>query len=361
MTSQWSKRMRVTVTRPSSFSKQVFWSSIIGLVCALFVGVKVVCDFLSMPRAISLEEFDVGEVAPSEKIIGAFEIKNNGWKTFHLRPESTCKCLPVDIQDTTLSPGAVTLAQFVLKTPTKAGKFTQLVTIKLYSGEEIPTYSEELIENQLDVKVIGSVTKGVQCFPESVTFSHIPWGSQAKGEVGLRALNKDVRFLSVTSSSPVVSSTLDSTGHRDATINIEVRHAFYAGSFSGALLVHTSNEAEPYKIVPIYAVFGGPVHATPPVILFRGVSQDDVARDIELSLRANGRLSLVPPSLPSIRAKLEPIEEAKRYRLSVLLSPKGMVGNMSSSLSISFEDAEGHQDELTIPVYATLRSSGPTM
>jgi hypothetical protein len=328
---------------PHKIPLLVFGASLICAVSAYTVSRR----FFAVNAGPSFEKvFEVGRLCPLQKLTGAVQVANDGSRTLTLRPFSRCACLPITMSNPTLLPQERTLAIFSLIAPSAFGNFENTVAIYWTDGER---------EGIANIQVKGNVANGIECIPERLSFHDVPWGSRMERRVEVRTASKDAQILSVVALSQRVSCALQPSEGGRARIVASVQHPFSAGDFSAALVLHTSDTDEPYRIIPVHASFAQAVSASPPVVLFRGGSGggDGLFQKVEIRTMKTGSLKVdVPPDAPPFaHVKLQAGADANCYNMTVDLSGSPATEKIATFVTAHYQDEQGHHDELKIPIY----------
>jgi len=299
---------------------------------------------VAWPQVAIPASIDLGVVCPGERLTGAFAITNLGRKNLRTRPVTTCRCLPLEIARTHLRAGESTTVSFSLEAPTEWGPFSQDVGLYCTDGKR---------EALLKTKVTGRVEQGVRAVPGSVDFDRLAWGATLRRKVTLSSFDQELEILSAVASSPCVTVSKSCTPETQASLDICVAHPFRKGQFRDAVLVHTSDRRQPFKLVPLSGEFAGALQAIPATLVFDQIPDGlaSVPQLVEVRVPGPGQITVNTRHPSLLEAKKLELSESRRRRVRVVLHPENLRESTTSGITISFRDRHGRSDDLEIPVY----------
>ncbi|KAB2965790.1 MAG: DUF1573 domain-containing protein [Thermoanaerobaculia bacterium] len=306
--------------------------------------------------AVDKAVIDAGPVARGEKIRVEFALANRGEAPLEIRAvQPACGCTVASF-DRTVAPGATGKVEAVVDTTAFSGAISKSLTV----------LSNDPVHPRLLLTVQAEVRAHLLSEPSYVRFVHtrtLP--APTAGVTVFSPDHADLAVIAVESTLPYVIANVreasaaervaGGTGAQwrvEATLDAEAP----IGPLRDFLLVRTNHPQQAELQVPLSGVVRPVLHLTPSAAQFGELSLAGQARRMVLTLINFGadpvEVRGVAASVEGVTARIEVVEEGKRWRVVVELAPTLPRGRLEGELKIATSSAS--MPELVAPLSARI-------
>lgn len=332
----------------------------VAVVCLITASVVAQERDVAGPKLEVPEKIlDKGIVAKGDVVEANFKLVNEGTETLVVKSvRPTCGCTVADY-DREIAPGGTGWVKSKLDTADFSGPVSKSIlvmtndpqdpTVSLVIKAEVKPYVEvlprplirfnALQHEQLTEKVTIVSGDGSTDFKVTGVDSSVPYL-----KASVRQLDKEEQIPGKPAPQYEVALALT----EDAPM----------GPVNAQLSVHTDHPKAKTVLIKVYGVVRALLHVTPPQIQFGTVeaSSNPGRNVIVINNRTGGsgvEVTSAEVTDPAFDATVSPIQEGRRYQVTVTIKPDAEPGTKDAILKVSTNDPEFPQ--LTVPVRANIR------
>lgn len=302
---------------------------------------------------------DAGTVAQGVVVDAVFDLVNEGDRTLTVKAvRPTCGCTVADF-DREIAPG-------------KTGKIKAKLDTKDFSGpiaKSILVMTDDLQDPTVTLVIKADVRPFVEILPRPlVRFNAVQREPMNQTFVVVGAdPDKPAKVLGVESSVPFIETSVRKLegdelvpGKPDSQYEVGLTLAKNApvGPVNAVLTVTTDLKEAPKVPVKVYGVVRALIHVTPTQVQFGPVeARTRPGRNlIVVNNRTDGtKIEITGATVddPAFAAEFLPIEEGRRYQVTVTVKPDADPGARDATLTLTTTDKDF--PTLTVPVRASIR------
>lgn len=315
-------------------------SGVILTLCAAVLPALPAAAQEAQPRAVLPEPVhDAGNVPKGEKITHDFVIRNDGENVLEIsdvRPE--CGCTVADF-DRSIAPGETGVVHAALDSSTFAGPISKTITV----------YTNDPVNPRLQLAVKAVVEPYLFIQPGYARFVKSQRSEPGKvDQIVFTTTFDDLQILRAESPYPFLEVSYRKADEGDEPRDAGVGNQWvvtmsldYSGAPVGTLAdyvtLHTNHPQQAIAKIPISGFVRPMIAVTPTTADFGEI---DVAEDTNASMiirsfaDENVAVTSATTDVPGVDLAVSPIEEGKRYSLSVTLSPEMPKGPFDGTIQI---------------------------
>jgi hypothetical protein len=299
---------------------------------------------------------DFGVVPQGQQIHATFQIVNDGDQPLEIRAvRPTCGCTVAKF-DRKIAPGRAGLIKATVDTTEFAGPITKSLLV-LTNDPQVPTTT-------LVIKAI--VQPYLQVLPRPLIQFNVLQGEQATHEVTVVSdRDEDFKVTKVESSVPFITASVRKLGPNELIagkyktqyrVTLKVGKDAPIGPVNANVVIHTTHPHAKTVRVKVYGVVRSLLYVTPAQIQFGTVSAKvKPGRNVIVVSNRSKPVKVTKVSVgdAGFVASVTPIEEGRRYEVSVTITPKAALGLHATTLVIRTTDPA--HPELKVPVRANIK------
>jgi hypothetical protein len=290
-------------------------------------------------KAVAVEPIkDVGSVAKGDKVAQDFEIRNDGPAVLNiLDVKAGCGCT-VASYDKTVAPGKVAKVHVVVDTVSFNGPISKGVTV----------YTDDPANPEIELTVRAKVEPFIMVQPGYARYVTVR-GEAKEGTIVQTMWAPDglpMDIVKVDSPFPYLSVSFREAQEGERVKDVKVKqwrvetrlsNDAPVGPIGGMVTVHTTHPKQKVVEVPVTGFVRPVIAVTPPKGDFGKIEvKEALHRVLEVKSFSTEPIHLlnVDPLSKGMEAKLEPLEEGRRYEVKLTLSPDMPKGPFHSKLTI---------------------------
>jgi hypothetical protein len=302
------------------------------------VSAALVAQSASQPRVeTQVVVHDFGTVPPGEKLEHDFALRNGGSSELTItQVQSSCGCTVASF-DRTIAPGGEGRIHTELDTTDLRGALAKHVEV--YTNDPstpiVRLTLKALVQPHIDV-VPGHARYLVVRHEAPSLVAQTVWANDL-ADFRLLAAESPYPFLRVDFREAAEAERLPEGKGRQWHVELTLMPDAEAGPLGDFVVLETNHPQAPTVRVPVGGMVRPVLAVVPPVADFGKVNLASPKRArLEIRNFASEAISLtgVDSGLPSIEARIESIEEGRRYQLLVTLQPSLPKGDFSSILRV---------------------------
>ncbi len=312
----------------------------------------------SLPRVVTPETvFDFGSVDAGTVVEHAFILKNSGSAALKVeRLNTACGCTAAVLDTDTIPPGGETKVKASFDTTGFQG--AKVKTIRVYTND--PRQASFLLSLQ------GTVRSEFDLDPARLHFGDIAKGKEKTLSIDvLLGGQSTAQIQEVLSRSPyldIESSDVNKRGKQGKRLTVTLKGSLPVGVFRERIVLKTSSDKTPIINIPVFARVHGDITIVPSSVSFglvEGPIVKPVSEMIKLVNTAKKPLTIasVESDNPLVTAELVPLKDARASNLRVTLK-EGLSGTFRATITITTDNADAEQRQLTVPVYGIISRKG---
>ena len=312
----------------------------------------------SLPRVVTPETvFDFGSVDAGTVVEHAFILKNSGSAALKVeRLNTACGCTAAVLDSDTIPPGGETKVKASFDTSGFQG--AKVKTIRVYTND--PRQASFLLSLQ------GTVRSEFDLDPARLHFGDVAKGKEKTlGVDVLLSGQSSAQIQEVLSRSPyldIESSEVAKRGKQGKRLTVTIKGSLPVGVFRDRIVVKTSSDKTPIINIPVFARVHGDITIVPSSVSFgliEGPIVKPVSEVVKLVNTAKKPLTIasVESDNPLVTAELVPLKDARASNLRVTLK-EGLSGTFRATITITTDNADAEQRQLTVPVYGIVSRKG---
>lgn len=299
---------------------------------------------------------DFGIVAQGHVIEANFQIVNDGNQPLEIKAvRPTCGCTVASF-DRQVAPGKAGLIKAKVDTTNFTGPITKSILV-LTNDPQVPTTT-------LVVKAV--VQPYLEVLPRPLVRFNVVQGEEATQEVTVVSdRNEDYKITKVEADKPFITASVRKLGKNELIpgkfktqyrVTLKVNKDATVGPVDANVLIHTTHPKAKTVRVKVFGVVRALLYVTPAQIQFGSVAAKvKPGRNV---IVINNRGSAVKVTGAEIAdaaftTQVFPIEEGKRYQVTVAVKADAKPGPRSTVLTIHTTDPKFK--ELKVPVRANLQ------
>lgn len=320
-------------------TRRTAFPAILTLCAAALVAAPATAQELHSRVVIPEPVHDAGKVAKGEKISHDFAIRNDGEAPLEIsdvRP--ACGCTVADF-DKTIAPGETGSVRAVLDTMTFDGPISKSITV----------YTNDPVNPKLQLAVKAEVQPYLFMQPGYARFVQAQKSEPGRvKQIVYTTTFDDLQITRVESPYPFLDVT-----YRKATEADEPReHAVGpqwilemtldygrapVGTLADYVTIHTNHPSQPIAKLPISG-FVRPLIAVTPTAADFGEIEVSEPQNASMLIHSfapeNVQVTAAETDVPGVELEVTPIEEGKKYALSVTLSPEMPKGRFDGTIKV---------------------------
>jgi hypothetical protein len=315
-------------------------TAIVTLCAALGPAVSALAqEEISGPRARVPEPLtDVGWVAKGERISHDFLIRNQGDEVLEItsvRPE--CSCSVVEFTEA-IAPGETGTVNLLVDTANQEGGIVKGATV--YTND--PSNPRLRLAIKAQVRALISVSPGyarfivVQKEAGEGTITQTIWAEDGN-PLEIVDVESPHSFLQVTYREAGPDELREDVAGKQWKVDIHLSNEAPVGALTGRVEVHTTHPKQKTLFIPVSG-FVRPVFAITPAVADFGAVE--LAEPVTGSLLVRNfatesiELTGVESGLRGVDAAVAPLEEGRRYEVTLTLTPELPKGPFATQLKI---------------------------
>jgi hypothetical protein len=335
-------RFRANLFRVSGISAL---ASLAGLLISFFstIAYAETGPLASVPN----DFYDFGRVMQGQRVVHEFEVRNIGDADLALqRIAPSCGCTAAAVTSSTIKPGTSEKVRVTFDTSGMFGDKTKTVSILTNAREN----------QELTLKLKGSVARGVTVTPERLVFGELSQGASLPArtqEVTLK-VNEGVSWEveRVTTSSRYLTINEMSSVNGARRYSVSVQPDAPKGELRERLLVEFKDTATAPVNIPVTAIILGDLKLSPSIVSFGIISgADPIERRVKYENSSSNpvKITEVTSSHPAVTASMLEMDSGQRGVLAIKVDPKKVKGDLRATVQVKTTHPE--QSALTISVY----------
>ena len=299
---------------------------------------------------------DFGVVPQGEKLHATFQIVNDGDQPLVIQAvRPTCGCTVAKF-DRKVAPGRAGLVKATVDTTEFAGPITKSLLV-LTNDPQTPTTT-------LVIKAI--VQPYLQVLPRPLVRFNVLQGETSTQEVTIVSdRNEDFKVTKVQPSVPFITASVRKLGPNELIagkyktqyrVTLKVAKDAPIGPVNASIVIHTTHPHAKTVRVKVYGVVRSLLYVTPSQIQFGTVSAKvKPGRNVIIVSNRSKPVKVTKATIgdAAFTTSIMPIEEGRRYEVSVIVSPKAAPGLHATTLVIHTTDPA--HPELKVPVRANIK------
>jgi Protein of unknown function (DUF1573) len=296
-------------------------------------------------KAVAIEPIkDVGSVAKGDKVTQDFEIRNDGTvplKIVDVKP--ACGCTVASF-DKTIAPGKTGKVHVVVDTVSFNGPISKGVTV----------YTDDPTNAEIDLTVRVKVEPFIVVQPGYARYVTVR-GESKEGTIVQTLWAPDglpMDVVKVDSPFPYLTVSFREAQEGERVKDVKVKqwrvesllsNEAPVGPLAGMVVVHTTHPKQKEVDIPITGFVRPIIAVTPPKGDFGQIEvKEPLRRVLEVKTFSTEPIKLlgIDPVGKGIEAKLEPVEEGRRYEVRLTLNPDMPKGPFHDKLTIHTDSAK---------------------
>lgn len=293
------------------------------------------------PKAVVAEPMkDAGTVPTGEKITHDFTIKNEGVAPLTItsvRP--ACGCTVAEF-DKTVAPGKTGSVHTVLDTSTFVGPISKAVTV--YTNDPANPEIQLTIKAKVEPFIIAKPGYArfsvVQAEPRQGQIAQTLWANDG-APFAILKVESPMPGLSVTFREAAEAERRPEGKDKGKQWRVEMKLANDApvGPLANYVSIHTNHPRQKVVEIPVTGFVRPVLAATPPVADFGKVEvKESLTKALNLRNFATEPINVtgIEDDMPSVDAKLEPVEAGREYLVRLTLKPEMGKGPFAGKLIV---------------------------
>jgi hypothetical protein len=302
---------------------------------------------------------DSGTVAQGVVVDAVFDLINEGDAMLTVKAvRPTCGCTVADF-DREIAPGATGKIKAKLDTKDFSGPISKSILVMTDDPQD-PTVTLVI---KADVRPFVEILprplvrfNAVQHEPMNQTF--IVVGADPEGTIKVDRVDSSVPFINASIRQLSADEIVPGKSDTQFEVSLSLSESAPVGPVNAVLTVHTDQKEAPRVPVKVYGVIRSLIHVTPTQVQFGSVeAATRPGRNlIVVNNRSDGtKIDIVSAEVddPAFVAQVTPIEEGRRYQVTVVVKPDADPGSRDSNLVLKTTDQDF--PTLKVPVRANLR------
>jgi len=299
---------------------------------------------------------DFGTVPQGETIRATFKLVNEGAAKLEVKAvRPTCGCTVAEF-DREVAPGRAGLVKAKVDTSAFTGPITKSILV-LTNDPETPTVS---------LVVKANVKPYLEVLPRPIVRFNTVRGEAIEREVKVVTDDSvDFKITKATASVPYITAAVHPlsgdelvAGKYKVQYGVKLTLAEDApiGAINATVMLHTTHPHAKTLTIKAFGVVRSLLHVTPSNIQFGSVeAKFKPGRNVIIVNNRSEPVKITGAEVddPAFTAEVKPIEEGKRYQVTVTVKADAKAGARSTTLHIHTTDPQ--HKELKIPIRASIK------
>jgi hypothetical protein len=311
----------------------------LGAVATLISTTPLPADDADGPRILIEEKrHDLGDVYERESYVWTFTVKNTGSEDLFITDvKPGCGCTVAEF-DEVIAPGATGSIKLEIDGAKVSDRFSKAASV----------HSNDPKRPNVSISLAGNILHHIEVEPERVYLRGM-YGEHVERAVALSSGNmkKDFRILGVTSNmdDKLTYRLVDDPEPGTYSIHLFKNPKLPTMNTWGNLIVQTNHKESPEKIIQVNVVTIGSIIVQPNTVNFGNVpassatSGESVEQEITVfAVRGDFNITNIEFSSAQYQASVEPIEDGKKYKVTVGFRPEMQRRNYSDEMLIKTDD-----------------------